>query len=1175
MKIHSPTIRGTATISTDLSVDGGIVNSALKTALDGYATITSVAGLNSTVSDHYNQHSDAIQTILKDLDGYGGVDPGLQTTVDEHYVQHSDAIQTILKELDGYSGSDPGLQTTVDEHYAQHSDAIQSILKDLDGYVNPDLSSYAVNATVDEHYAQHSDAIQTILKDLDGYVNPDLSSYAVNTTVDEHYTQHSQAIQTILKDLDGYVNPDLSSYAVNATVDEHYAQHSDAIQTILKDLDGYVNPDLSSYAVNTTVDEHYVQHSKAIQTILKDLDGYVNPDLSSYAVNTTVDEHYTQHSDAIQSILKDLDGYATAVSVSGLDTTFSEHYAQHSEVIQNILKDLDGYVNPDLSSYAVNATVDEHYAQHSEAIQTILKDLDGYVNPDLSSYAVNTTVDEHYTQHGDAIQTILKDLDGYVSTDGYATISGLGFTNGVGIIPITNYKVGKDALSYNQLTIDTDGSSWEEPRLYARFKNSAGHFCTVNIEDRGNLNSFKTEYSQTIQDITGALDGYVNPDLSGYAVNATVDEHYAQHSEVIQTILKDLDGYVNPDLSSYAVNTTVDEHYAQHSSAIQTILKDLDGYVNPDLSSYALDTTVSDHYTQHSDAIQTILKDLDGYVNPDLSGYAANTTVDEHYAQHSEAIQTILKDLDGYVNPDLSGYASDTTVSEHYAQHSEAIQTILKDLDGYVNPDLSSYAVNATVDEHYAQHSQAIQTILKDLDGYATDLTGVSEETFNEFKSQYSQVVQSVRQACDGYIGTTDGYFTGNVSPNVNNTQNLGMGDKAWHELHIGNGGINLHTNVTTDEYTYQTPTLIDRYAGSESGNDGHEVYRLNAKYNIALLGGPIAFYNEDLYISDYSNQCIRRVRNSDGYSETWAGKAGIAGNKLGCHRTSCEFNGPTSIAFRSDGSAIIADFGNHNILTVNPATGVVTKIGGDNTTDGNPPADGTDAYGQPMGGTLTVIVDTDDNIICTAYSVAAIFKITATTNKVYKLAGTYGSHGSTGDGGAATAAKINHPMSVAITSTAATWYIMDTSNSKIRAISSAGIISTFDSGLIPYGSWLDETDLYSGGNGYVYRYPAGVIGAKTTIAGNGATGQTGDGGLPTSATIGPVGGLCMDEIHQVYIQSSANQNVRVLNSYKHTVTTEGDLNICQSGIEGATGSGWVQCNLNGMDCYIRLYSTK
>jgi hypothetical protein len=41
-----------------------------------------------------------MQTILKDLDGYAS-----DVTVSEHYQQHSEAIQTILKDLDGYNST--------------------------------------------------------------------------------------------------------------------------------------------------------------------------------------------------------------------------------------------------------------------------------------------------------------------------------------------------------------------------------------------------------------------------------------------------------------------------------------------------------------------------------------------------------------------------------------------------------------------------------------------------------------------------------------------------------------------------------------------------------------------------------------------------------------------------------------------------------------------------------------------------------------------------------------------------------------------------------------------------------------------------------------------------------------------------------------------------------------
>lgn len=339
-------------------------------------------------SIHNDDLSESLQVILQALDGYGsGSGDASDQTVSEHYAQHSVAIQTILKELDGYSADTGASDQTVSEHYRQHSDAIQAILQSLDGY--------ASDFTTSEHYQQHSAAIQTILKSLDGYGAG--SGDASDQTVSEHYAQHSEAIQTILQALDGYG----SSGASDQTVSEHYQQHSEAIQIILQALDGY--------GIDTTLSEHYQQHSNAIQTILQSLDGYGAG--SGDASDQTVSEHYQQHSDAIQTILKELDGYGTAGQ--DLDQTVWEHYQQHSAAIQTILKDLDGYaLQSDL--FGLDQTVIEHYHQHSGAIQTIISSLDGY----SSDTGLNQTVSEHYQQHSGAIQTIVKDLDGYLAGSG-------------------------------------------------------------------------------------------------------------------------------------------------------------------------------------------------------------------------------------------------------------------------------------------------------------------------------------------------------------------------------------------------------------------------------------------------------------------------------------------------------------------------------------------------------------------------------------------------------------------------------------------------------------------------------------------------------------------------------------------------------------------------------------
>lgn len=118
---------------------------------------------SDTIGSQVNELDDAIHAILGELDGYHP-----DSTGTEHYNQHSEELQAIRKDLDGYLAQADlsGLDQTVTEHYAQHSDAIQTVINSLDGY----SSDTGLSITVYEHYNQHSNAIQTILSDLDGYI---------------------------------------------------------------------------------------------------------------------------------------------------------------------------------------------------------------------------------------------------------------------------------------------------------------------------------------------------------------------------------------------------------------------------------------------------------------------------------------------------------------------------------------------------------------------------------------------------------------------------------------------------------------------------------------------------------------------------------------------------------------------------------------------------------------------------------------------------------------------------------------------------------------------------------------------------------------------------------------------------------------------------------------------
>ncbi len=129
------------------------------------------------------------------------------------------------------------------------------------------------------------------------------------------------------------------------------------------------------------------------------------------------------------------------------------------------------------------------------------------------------------------------------------------------------------------------------------------------------------------------------------------------------------------------------------------------------------------------------------------------------------------------------------------------------------------------------------------------------------------------------------------------------------------------------------------------------------------------------------------------------------------------------------------------------------------------------------------------------------------------------GTQGFSGDGGPATSAQLNYPWGVAV-DTAGNLFIADTDNNRIRKVTPGGVISTVagngttgDSGdggpanspssISPYGVAVDTA-----GNLFIADTvnnrirevtPGGVI---STVAGNGTEGYGGDGGQATSAQL-------------------------------------------------------------------------
>src|SRR5205823_1613154 len=92
---------------------------------------------------------------------------------------------------------------------------------------------------------------------------------------------------------------------------------------------------------------------------------------------------------------------------------------------------------------------------------------------------------------------------------------------------------------------------------------------------------------------------------------------------------------------------------------------------------------------------------------------------------------------------------------------------------------------------------------------------------------------------------------------------------------------------------------------------------------------------------------------------------------------------------------------------------------------------------------------------VCCLFALGLVGPARAATNNIFTVAGTLTMSGSTGDGGPASAAKLNEPAGVATTADGG-YLIADTSNSAIRRVSPAGTITTVAGTLSTSGSTGD-----------------------------------------------------------------------------------------------------------------------
>ncbi|HVB90590.1 MAG TPA: hypothetical protein VND70_00660, partial [Acidimicrobiales bacterium] len=331
-----------------------------------------------------------------------------------------------------------------------------------------------------------------------------------------------------------------------------------------------------------------------------------------------------------------------------------------------------------------------------------------------------------------------------------------------------------------------------------------------------------------------------------------------------------------------------------------------------------------------------------------------------------------------------------------------------------------------------------------------------------------------------------------------------------------------------------------------------------------------------DMYVVDQDNQelGLRKISNSRSFDINI-----VTGNQLvsysgdGGPATSAQLNTPGGTAVDHSGDLFIVDGGNSRIRVKAAAdcasscpfglaattAGDIYTIAGDgmqgSSGDGIPAtsaalgltvgtgivtAESADVAVDPAGNVL--FTDGENNKVrliavanCSAACSYGLGSLTA--GDIYTVAGD-GTAGTTGDGAAAIAAELNGPEGVAVDPTGAV-FIADANDALVRMIAPANCSSACPLGL----ATTVKGDIY-------------------TVAGNGTTGATGDGGPATSAELGTGERVAADPRGDLLIADQANAEVRLVAAstcsascpYGLASTTKGDIyTIAGDGTPGSS----------------------
>jgi len=331
------------------------------------------------------------------------------------------------------------------------------------------------------------------------------------------------------------------------------------------------------------------------------------------------------------------------------------------------------------------------------------------------------------------------------------------------------------------------------------------------------------------------------------------------------------------------------------------------------------------------------------------------------------------------------------------------------------------------------------------------------------------------------------------------------------------------------------------------AGNDNRGYFGDGAPVQNALLNDPENVYVDrkgNIFITDMGNRVIRKVDARSGIIHTVAGNGqdGFSGD--GGPATLASMSNAFHVVTDDQENLYISDLSNNRVRRVDHSTGIITTIAGSGVQGFN--GDGP-ALSCQLTGPFGINMDKKGNLIFADQYGLCIRKLDLKTGMLTTIVGNPLVRGFSGDGGPAKQATFNFIWHVAVDENSGDIYVNDEFNYVIRKIDArSGIISTIagngtigNSGMggpatqasftEPVGVAVDQQ-----GNVFItdqvlmqiYRVDK-KTGLINLISGNGTPGFSGDGGPAAKAMLNHPNSLSFDPDGNLVFSDVFNNRIR------------------------------------------------